>query len=1135
MHIPYVIDNIEYQLGGVLDGLLRSGFVTEMDIATAYFSIRGYQQLRHSLPQVRKLRLLLGDEPTSADDIGTQPDSRAYLRRELNAAPLALDTQLLVEELIRFLRRKEVEVKLYYGHEPGATGRKRFLHAKCYLFYGGRNEQNSLFDNFNPLVGIVGSSNFTGPGLTTNRELNLVHKTLLDEGEIEDAQANREVAHHIEDVPFNSRITLDNRRIVKSEVGARAIIDLATWYNAQWQLAVDYKDQLIELLENSKFGGREYTPFEIYMKALFEYFRDDLDSDFGDSPTRSVIELAEFQEDAVKKARRILARYDGVIIGDSVGLGKTWIGKKLLEDRAYHLRQKALVICPASLKAMWESELASATISARVLTQERLGQKDFDARDLRDVDIILIDEAHNFRNRGAQRYKNLESLIAANGRRGRDGNRKKVILLTATPINNNIFDLYNQINLFTGNDRTYFTAAGITDLYNYFLAARRSSVEEGSIRIFNLLEEVVIRRTRQFIKKAYPEATIHGKRVTWPERRLRTVEYDLQATYEGFYADIVRRIDGLHLAQYNLESYKKKTDDQDDWELGRQEALVGIFKSRYLKRLESSIDSFRISIRRALEFVKTFSEYVHDDTILDAASFQNALRTLESDDEDADDGTPTSRAEEIDATAEAREIIDALPHLDSSKYDRRKLHRALSEDIDALTEIWDDIRRITIDQDAKLQQLKQLLESDLRGQKVLIFTYYKDTARYLYRALMADENAIWRETAGDPHIRRIDSSVKSQDRLRLVEAFAPEASGYPEIKGTDQEINVLIATDVLSEGQNLQDCGYLINYDLHWNPTRMVQRAGRIDRLGSPFSTLTIFNLFPERELEALLGLVKRLTAKIDTINQTGFLDASVLGEVVTPRDFNTLKRIAAEDNAVIEEQESFLELASGEALLVQLQKVLATEARQWLTDLDDGIHSGLNNHNARGVFFYFTAPHPQGEGRQHFWRYFDFNRREIVDNRYQIMQIIACGPETPRFPPPYSEIDIFDVQERIIEHILKGVEQQRAVTSAPKVVSDEQLTIREILQQYLNHPNFDRQQMRQALNFLKQPMENVYVTRLREALKIYKSDQNADSLIALVEELQQEKGFVEEGDAKAIRTFEREEMHLICYEYVWG
>jgi hypothetical protein len=174
-----------------------------------------------------------------------------------------------------------------------------------------------------------------------------------------------------------------------------------------------------------------------------------------------------------------------------------------------------------------------------------------------------------------------------------------LILLTATPINNNIFDLYNQINLFAGNDRTYFAVAGIGDLYKYFLAARRDSIEQGSIRIFNLLEEVVVRRTRQFIRRAYPEATINGKTITWPARRLVTLKYDLAATYEGFYADIVRRIEQLKLPHYNLETYKATNAARDEFELGRQQALVGIFKSRFLKRLESSIDAFRISIRRA--------------------------------------------------------------------------------------------------------------------------------------------------------------------------------------------------------------------------------------------------------------------------------------------------------------------------------------------------------------------------------------------------------------------------------------------------------------------------------------------------------------------------------------------------------
>ena len=235
-----------------------------------------------------------------------------------------------------------------------------------------------------------------------------------------------------------------------------------------------------------------------------------------------------------------------------------------------------------------------------------------------------------------------------------------------------------------------------------------------------------------------------ASRFRWPQRQLHTVEYDLQATYEGFYQDIVRRIESLNLAHYSLENYKRSEQEQDDFELGRQVALVGIFKSRFLKRLSSSIDAFRISIRRALEFVKTFAEYVQDDIVLDAASFQVAMRLLENEEEDVDEGTPVSQASALDDTTAARRIIDELPRLDATKYDRRSLYRALQDDIDALTEIWHDIRAIDPDHDAKLQRLKTLLATDLRGQKAIIFTYYKDTARYLSHALTNDDNAAWR-------------------------------------------------------------------------------------------------------------------------------------------------------------------------------------------------------------------------------------------------------------------------------------------------------------------------------------------------------------------------------------------------------
>src|SRR6266511_2601998 len=229
MRIPYVIDNIDHRLADILNYLLGRQSGQQVDIATAYFSIHGFQQLRTTLPSVRRLRLLLGDKP--------------------------------VEELVRFLRGDDVEVRLYIGRAADEKGRRSFLHAKCYLFYGGSSDPKALFDHLDPIVGIVGSSNFTGPGLVSNRELNLVHKTVLEESEIDDPEARGAVGHQAL-ARLNANIAPENQRLLKSEVGARAIMDLSRWYDDQWQRAIEYKDQLIELLENSKFGGREYGPYE---------------------------------------------------------------------------------------------------------------------------------------------------------------------------------------------------------------------------------------------------------------------------------------------------------------------------------------------------------------------------------------------------------------------------------------------------------------------------------------------------------------------------------------------------------------------------------------------------------------------------------------------------------------------------------------------------------------------------------------------------------------------------------------------------------------------------------------------------------------------------------------------------------
>ena len=1136
MTIPFVIDNQQHKMADVLNELLAQYKGHSLDVATAYFNVGGWQLLREGLNGLGNFRLLLGDEPEAGSDLGLREAGARPVKgliRDLAKENFNEQTLRLVEDLIAFLRKEHVQVRLYTGG---------FLHAKCYLFYSGGG-----FERFNPVAAIVGSSNFTRPGLLTNKELNLAHRANLSPAEV----GPERVKGFLESSDRKRLAELsDLERVTAANVpGVLAINELSAWYERQWEAARDFKDVLIDLLDASKFGRKAYTPYHVYMKAIFEYFRDDLDNAADDGASmRSVVDLSEFQEDAVKKARKILARYDGVMIADSVGLGKTWIGKKLLEDYAYHQRYKALVICPASLQRMWETELRSAAIAAHTVTQEALGRDEFDIREVDDADIFLIDESHNFRNRNAQRYENLERILAANNRRGKvSGERKKLILLTATPINNTVFDLYNQVNLVTGGDRSYFAAAGIGDLNRYFQAARRANhQQESGIALFNLLEEIVIRRTRPFIKEAYPNATIKGQPIHWPERRLKTIRYDLEATYGGIYDKIVNRIETLRLAPYRLETYKKQGIRRDQFEEGREEALVGIFKSRYLKRFESSVEAFRISVRRALQFLETFESYILDGKILNSASFQKALRFIAREDEE-DDATPSSLSDQLDESREARQFIETLPTLDASLYDLKRLHNDLRRDAEALRDIWHDIATITPDRDAKLSRLKELLAGELKGQKVLLFTYYKDTARYLYRELCSDvpAAAAWRAEAGEPHIRRMDSGADARERTRLVTEFAPHANHKPEIAGMEREIDMLISTDVLSEGQNLQDCGILVNYDLHWNPTRMVQRAGRIDRIGTSYDTLWVHNMFPDDGLEKLLGLVESLSKKIASIDQSGFLDASILGEVVHPQNFNTLRRIEEEDGKVVEEQEQFAELVSSEFLLQNLQNLLDAGMRNMLEELPDGIHSGLAREGIKGVFFYFTAPASEASSsangrssRQHFWRYIDLSEDwrggRIDDNRYVITSLIQCQPDTPRLVPVDGEVDIFALQEKVIESIVQSSVEQVAVEEAPKQLDPIQQKIATVLHGYSNSPAVSRKEVIAAIQQLNIPLPGVYIKTLRKAYETFTSNAQIEELLAAVQSISLERERPASIASESKTPVRRENLKLICFDYLW-
>ena len=554
--------------------------------------------------------------------------------------------------------------------------------------------------------------------------------------------------------------------------------------------------------------------------------------------------------------------------------------------------------------------------------------------------------------------------------------------------------------------------------------------------------------------------------------------------------------------------------------------MVGIFKSRYLKRFESSVEAFRISVRRALEFLKTFESYLLEGKLLDSKSFQKALRYMEREDSE-DDVTPRSLAEELDAHLEAQEFLESLPRLDATQYDLRALHEALQHDVDALTEIWHEVKDVGPSVDAKLLRLKNLLSTDLKGQKVILFTYFKDTARYLYRHLHSEEAEAWRREIGNPVIRRMDSGASVQERSRLIQAFAPRANGHPDIAGTAEEVQILISTDVLSEGQNLQDCGVVLNYDLHWNPTRMVQRAGRVDRLLSPFETIWVYNMFPDEGLERLLGLVHSLNDKILDIDRSGFLDASVLGETVHPQNFNALDRIRKEDAGIVEEEEEFTELASNEFLLQRLRALIEAGGRDELEELPDGIHSGHAKQGFKGIFFYFVSG--SGVAKNHHWVYYDLTQNKIIDNRFTIANLIACSPDTPRV---VGQVDVFEVQNKVIDFLVGAAQEQRAVEEAPAILDPSQQAVATLLRTYLSHPDFDRDAVLEAIQRLSTPLPLVHVKSLKTAYQAFVKTQSPHDLIGMVRSFPAPAPDRNGAEPRS-RTFTADDFHLVCFELI--
>ncbi|HID64847.1 MAG TPA: hypothetical protein EYP49_19180, partial [Anaerolineae bacterium] len=768
--IPDLIDNRKHQLARVLRDILAQSQEPRLDVVTAFFNLKGLEALEPEISFLVRLRLLLGKEQEQAFVVGQR------LLAELEDATARGETTACeIERWHDFLAEGSVEVR-HYG--------KTYCHGKAYIVHG----IPAL-----GALGIVGSSNFTGAGLTTNLELNAVLKQ------------------------------------------TSAVSDLQAWFEALWAEAEDYKAELLELLERFT---RPYSPYEIYIKVIYEALRDKLEQELGEKDAKpSPIALADFQHDGYLAAREILENYGGVLIADSVGLGKTFLTLRLLEDYAYRERQTALIVCPAAVEnTVWRPWLRQFAIPHEIVSMERMSRRDFPVdKYARRFRVIVVDESHNFRNPDTNRWPNLFKIMT------QGASDKKVILLTATPVNNTVFDLYHQLRLITRDDRRLLLSAGIPDLWEYFRRA-----EQNRDALYEVLEALAVRRSRQFIRQNYPAAEIDGQRIRFPERELHTVHYSLKATYGSeLYQKIANAIENLLLAPYQVDTYRRElmearrmrvrqlslfeTPEEDSegavkrlqealgWSreeaheflmtVGRQTALAHIMRVLYLKRLESSVESLRISLRRLRRFLEFFLHALKEGRLLSSKEYRQWLQ-IEGSDEEGMEG-------------EAEALFPSLPGLFVERYDIESIRAAAEADLHALESILAELEQDRPDD--KLETLKELLASpNLRGRKVVVFSYFKDTARYLYRQLLSDLGFLTK--LGHRRIAIVDSDVNSSERTARILRFAPRANGKPDMP-LEEQIDLLISTDVLSEGQNLQDAEIIVNYDLHWNPVRMVQRV----------------------------------------------------------------------------------------------------------------------------------------------------------------------------------------------------------------------------------------------------------------------------------------------------------------------
>lgn len=1048
MPIPNeIIDNSEdNKLVIFLNETLKDQKDKNFDIATAFFNIQAFTMVKDNLDGLKRFRLLLGKEPEFTSERTLGDELLGAIKEEVEGFDFTKEKELSVKDFINFLKRGNVEVKLF----------EKFLHGKAYIF--------------DDLI-IIGSSNFTAAGLTRYGELNSV------------------------------------------SLRSQAEYTRKEWFEKFWSESKEFKAELIEILENSRFGSKEYLPYQIYIKALYELQKEDIKTEKekkehpGRPPTK--VNLSEFQEDAIPRIKSRLDKYGSILVADSVGLGKTWIAKKVLEAIGYYERKCVLTICPAQLRGMWRRELKGINVTENILSQEELATKDFLLKakkcvedDLENIDLIVVDESHNLRNPLSNKWENLFTLITDHI--AKKGERPKILFLTATPINNTIWDLYWQIMLMVFSDRKAFIKENISDLFDFFKDIERK--EDPSL-LNDLLNEISIRRTRDYIKKNYPEAYIEvdgeKQKITFPIRVLANISYELEKTYQGMYkwiSDVIT--EKLSMAYYRLLQYKKseKLSAEEELALGRMMALEGIFRTILLKRLESSVQAFRASVSNHIKFLNDLKKYMLEGKLLTKKSFNRYI---------------------LGADEELEDFIIELENFRLSHYRKEDLFNDIDNDIKLLNQILSKIKDISSDKDAKLNVLKERLLALSKKGQIILFTYYTDTLDYIFEACSKDKSF------SKVNIEKISGKTSPLQREKIVTRLG------------DKKIDILMSTDILSEGMNLQTAQMVINYDLHWNPTRMIQRAGRIDRIGSPYKKIFVFNFFPEVELEELLRLVQILQNKIIGIDKSVGLDQTILGEEIHPKVFGIMRRIVKRDTTVIEELEEDM-FGGGEKFYQPLKDFLQKKGEEDLERIPYGVYSGLENKKVAGIFYYYKY------GKDfHFWYLYDISTGEFLTNKTQIIDFIACPPNKKRVIPNFFD-KIYEINKFVVDDIKKNyqnLEQKLTVDTkldelskdrTTKFVSKIIIEIENEIDEYLlEYP--DDKQIEEFWEPVKSKLLSIPYTKkrlsvLRKIWRVYKKNQDWKNLIKQLTDFVWEK---EVQTLAKIEPFDPNKLKLIVADLV--